>query len=134
MGHWEDFKAFVAWLENRLSWHFGGEECHAVAVQLDGFDVFRLFRNLVFDLLKATTQAFSGVAFANGIRRHVHGLRAAIDDFIGAVVVRSYDEELIANVTTDEQGELRLPQPEGEYYLMFDPGHEDPAEFDYAEF
>ena len=50
------------------------------------------------------------------------------------VVVRSYDEELIANVTTDEQGELRLPQPKGEYYLMFDPGHEDPAEFDYAEF
>lgn len=50
------------------------------------------------------------------------------------VEVRSYDEDLIAKLTTDKMGEVHLPQPDGEYYLMFDPGHEDPAEFDYAEF
>ncbi|WP_067215374.1 hypothetical protein [Marinomonas gallaica] len=50
------------------------------------------------------------------------------------VEVRSYDEELLTQLTTDKAGQIRLPQPDGEYYLMFDPGHEDPAEFDYAEF
>ncbi len=50
------------------------------------------------------------------------------------VEVRSYDDDVLQTLTTDDEGEVRLAQPEGEYYLIFDPGHEDPAEFDYAEF
>ncbi|SBS29775.1 hypothetical protein MAQ5080_01499 [Marinomonas aquimarina] len=50
------------------------------------------------------------------------------------IEVRSYDEELLHSLTTDNMGEIHLAQPAGEYYLIFDPGHEDPAEFDYAEF
>lgn len=50
------------------------------------------------------------------------------------IEVRSYDEELLQSLTTDNMGEIHIAQPSGEYYLIFDPGHEDPAEFDYAEF
>ena len=49
------------------------------------------------------------------------------------VEVRGYDESLLTTLTTDGDGELRLPMPEGEFYVLFDPGHESPAEFDYAE-
>lgn len=50
------------------------------------------------------------------------------------VEVRSYSDELLHSLTTDDDGQVSLSQPQGEYYLIFDPGHEDPAEFDYAEF
>lgn len=51
-----------------------------------------------------------------------------------AVEVRRYDDTLLLSLITDNQGEIHLAQPDGEYYLIFDPGHESPAEFDYAEF
>lgn len=50
------------------------------------------------------------------------------------VEVRGYDDALLQSLTTDSQGEIHIAQPSGEYYLIFDPGHESPAEFDYAEF
>ncbi|MCB5161078.1 hypothetical protein [Marinomonas algarum] len=54
--------------------------------------------------------------------------------FNETVQALTYEDELITSLTTDDSGMIRLPTPSGEYYLLFDPGHEDPAEFDYAEF
>lgn len=47
--------------------------------------------------------------------------------------VYSYDEELLSTVTTATDGSAEVDIPEGEYYIVFDPKHEAPAEFDYAE-
>ncbi len=47
--------------------------------------------------------------------------------------VYSYDEVLLLSVTTASDGSVLLNMPQGEYYIVFDPGHESPAEFDYAE-
>ncbi len=47
--------------------------------------------------------------------------------------VYSYDDDLLENVTTVTDGSALLNMPQGEYYIVFDPGHEGPAEFDYAE-
>ena len=47
--------------------------------------------------------------------------------------VFSYDEELLSIYTTATDGSVEVDIPEGEYYIVFDPKHEDPAEFDYAE-
>ncbi|MBR7889766.1 hypothetical protein J9B83_12560 [Marinomonas sp. A79] len=49
------------------------------------------------------------------------------------VQIKTYSEELIETLTTDDNGEFTTSRPQGEYYLVFNPGHEDPAEFDYAE-
>ena len=53
----------------------------------------------------------------------------------GAVVlsVHDYDETLITKVTTDSEGKAEFYMPEGEFYIIFDANHEEPAEFDYAE-
>jgi len=45
----------------------------------------------------------------------------------------SYDDELIENLSTVSDGSVSFNLPQGEYYIVFDPGHESPAEFDYAE-
>lgn len=47
--------------------------------------------------------------------------------------VYSYDEELLFKVTTASDGSVIINKPQGEFYIVFDPGHESPAEFDYAE-
>lgn len=47
--------------------------------------------------------------------------------------VYSYDEELLISVITASDGSVSMSIPQGEYYIVFDPGHESPAEFDYAE-
>jgi len=47
--------------------------------------------------------------------------------------VFSYEEELLFSVTSSSDGSAIVKQPEGEYYIVFNPGHESPAEFDYAE-
>ena len=39
----------------------------------------------------------------------------------------------LSSVTTASDGSITLTPPKGEYYIVFDPGHESPAEFDYAE-
>jgi hypothetical protein len=49
------------------------------------------------------------------------------------LTVFNYDEEPISSVTTASDGSVTLAQPKGEYFIVFDPGHESPAEFDYAE-
>lgn len=49
------------------------------------------------------------------------------------VEVRDYQETLLQKVTTDTSGIIRMPMPEGEFYLVYNPGHEQPAEFDYVE-
>ena len=47
--------------------------------------------------------------------------------------VFSYDDEALLSVTTASDGSVSFIPPKGEYYIVFDPGHESPAEFDYAE-
>lgn len=47
--------------------------------------------------------------------------------------VYSYEEALILTVKTATDGSVVLKKPKGEFYIVFDPGHESPAEFDYAE-
>ena len=47
--------------------------------------------------------------------------------------VYSYNEELLSTVKTASDGSASLPLPNVEFYIVFNPGHESPAEFDYAE-
>lgn len=47
--------------------------------------------------------------------------------------VFSYEEELLFSIVSASDGSAKIKQPEGEYYIVFNPGHESPAEFDYAE-
>ncbi|MFT2099000.1 hypothetical protein ACMUMQ_11635 [Marinomonas sp. 2405UD66-6] len=54
--------------------------------------------------------------------------------FNEAVQVLTYDDVLIVTHTTNDDGEVVIIPPKGEYYIVFNPGHEEPAEFDYAEF
>jgi hypothetical protein len=49
------------------------------------------------------------------------------------LTVYSYDEEKLSSVITASDGSITMAAPKGEYYIVFDPGHESPAEFDYAE-
>jgi hypothetical protein len=44
-----------------------------------------------------------------------------------------YDDKLRASYTTLSDGTVEIPLPKGEYYIVFDPGHDTAAEFDYAE-
>ncbi|GAA0812567.1 hypothetical protein GCM10009111_06700 [Colwellia asteriadis] len=47
--------------------------------------------------------------------------------------VFNYDEEPLLSINTASDGSITFTPPKGEYYIVFDPGHESPAEFDYAE-
>ena len=47
--------------------------------------------------------------------------------------VFTYEDELITKVVTSSDGSVTLQRPKREFYIVFDPGHESPAEFDYAE-
>lgn len=47
--------------------------------------------------------------------------------------VYDYDETLLAKYKTASDGSVKIPIPKGEFFIVFDPGHEAPAEFDYAE-
>ncbi|ATL91981.1 MULTISPECIES: hypothetical protein [Aeromonas] len=49
------------------------------------------------------------------------------------VVMYSYDDEVLATVKANGHSQARFTEPKGEFYIRFDAGHEDPAEFDYAE-
>jgi hypothetical protein len=49
------------------------------------------------------------------------------------VVVYDYDERELDRVTADQHSSVYFDWPEGEFFIQFDAGHEDPAEFDYVE-
>ncbi|QEW06543.1 MULTISPECIES: hypothetical protein [Nitrincola] len=49
------------------------------------------------------------------------------------VVIYDYDEQELDRVTSDEHSSVYFDLPEGEFFIQFDAGHEDPAEFDYVE-
>ena len=49
------------------------------------------------------------------------------------VTMYSYDDEVLLTVKANGRSEARFTEPEGEFYIRFDAGHEEPAEFDYAE-
>ncbi|MBE0507186.1 MAG: hypothetical protein IBX50_10770 [Marinospirillum sp.] len=50
------------------------------------------------------------------------------------VVMYSYADEELVRVKADGRSEAHFDWYEGEFYIQFDAGHEDPAEFDYVEF
>lgn len=50
------------------------------------------------------------------------------------VVIYSYYDEELARSVADGSSVAHFSRPEGEFYIQFDAGHEDPAEFDYVEF
>ena len=49
------------------------------------------------------------------------------------VVVYSYSDEKLMQLTANGASIVRFLLPEGEFYIQFDAGHENPAEFDYVE-
>lgn len=49
------------------------------------------------------------------------------------VVIYDYDERELARATANEHSSVYFDWPQGEFYIQFDAGHEDPAEFDYVE-
>lgn len=51
-----------------------------------------------------------------------------------AVVIYSYEDEELARSVADGASVAEFDWPEGEFYIQFDVGHEDAAEFDYVEF
>ncbi|WP_286238872.1 hypothetical protein [Neptuniibacter halophilus] len=44
-----------------------------------------------------------------------------------------YDENLIAEAEADQRSLVSFSQPQGEFYIQFDSGHEFPVEVDYGE-
>lgn len=44
-----------------------------------------------------------------------------------------YDDVLLAAEKTDKFSQVTFTAPEGDYYIMFDPGHESPVEVDGVE-
>ncbi|HKM16466.1 MAG TPA: hypothetical protein VJY63_11190 [Marinospirillum sp.] len=51
-----------------------------------------------------------------------------------AVIIYSYDDEVLAKSVADGRSVAKFAWQEGEFYIQFDAGHEDAAEFDYVEF
>lgn len=49
------------------------------------------------------------------------------------VTVYSYSDEKLMELTANGASIVRFLLPRGEFYIQFDAGHEDPAEFDYVE-
>lgn len=49
------------------------------------------------------------------------------------VVIYDYDEKEVARATSNEHSSVYFDFPKGEFFIQFDAGHEDPAEFDYVE-
>ncbi|NRA83353.1 MAG: hypothetical protein HRU22_06140 [Gammaproteobacteria bacterium] len=47
--------------------------------------------------------------------------------------VFNYDDQAMLTVTTASDGSVTITPPTGEYYIVFDPDHESPAEFDYVQ-
>ncbi len=44
-----------------------------------------------------------------------------------------YDDTLLAIERTDAQSQVQFAAPAGDFYLVFDPGHESPVEVDVVE-
>ncbi|MCH2056979.1 MAG: hypothetical protein MK214_10310 [Thalassotalea sp.] len=66
----------------------------------------------------------------------LHCLAGYSDASLSGVVeldIYSYDDELLSKVTTASDGSASFAMPQGEFYIVFNPNHETPAEFDYAE-
>lgn len=67
---------------------------------------------------------------------HLHCTAGYSDGSLAGKVqlkVFSYDEKLLASYDTATDGSAKVKIPTGEYFIVFDPGHESPAEFDYVE-
>ncbi len=47
--------------------------------------------------------------------------------------VFNYDDQAMLTVVTASDGSVTINPPIGEYYIVFDPDHESPAEFDYVQ-
>lgn len=49
------------------------------------------------------------------------------------VTVLDYNDTVLLRLKTDQASQVRFKQPEGEFYIRFDAGHEAPVEIDYDE-
>ncbi|WP_416884778.1 hypothetical protein [Marinospirillum sp.] len=49
------------------------------------------------------------------------------------VVMYTYEDQVIARAVADGSSTAHFTWQEGDFYIQFDAGHEDPAEFDSAE-
>lgn len=49
------------------------------------------------------------------------------------VTVLDYDDAVLLELTTDAASAVEFSEPQGEYYIRFDSGHEQPVEVDYDE-
>lgn len=45
----------------------------------------------------------------------------------------SYDDELLHSLPADNRSQVNFPLVDGEFYISFNPGHDQPAEVDYIE-
>lgn len=77
----------------------------------------------VMDCKRATEKIHCQVGYSDGTLAHNQ-----------EVVMYSYSDEELARVKADGRSEAVFDWHEGEFYIQFDAGHEDPAEFDYVEF
>lgn len=87
-------------------------------------------------LLSSKALAHYPTLDCQAVDKNIHCIAGYSDGSVAfnePIQLLSYEDELIDTLQTDDAGEITLPRPKGEFYLMFDPGHEDPAEFDYAE-
>ena len=52
---------------------------------------------------------------------------------LAQIKVFDYDDNLLSTYKTSNKGVVSFNKPKGEFYILFDAGHEEPAEFDYSE-
>lgn len=98
-----------------------------------------MLRTLLFSL----GLAFAGPALAHypvmDCAREADGVECRVGYSDGSlasgaeVVMYSYDDEEIARAIADGYSKVHFAPSEQEFYIQFDAGHEQPAEFDYVE-
>ncbi|MDC5719588.1 hypothetical protein OPW41_04155 [Vibrio europaeus] len=68
--------------------------------------------------------------------RHIE-CKSGFSDGTGApnyvIQLFDYEDNLIERQTSDQYSNTRFTRPEGEFYLVFDAGHEAPVEIDIVE-
>lgn len=93
---------------------------------------------LLFGLLAFAAQAHFPLLNCNHTneQQELHCVAGYSDGSLAGKVtlnIFNYDEEALSSIDTAVDGSVTFTPPQGEYYIVFDPGHEAPAEFDYAE-
>ncbi|WP_417597527.1 hypothetical protein [Oceanospirillum sp.] len=91
---------------------------------------------VVVGLLSQTVQAHFPIMtceLENGMIRCETGFSDGSLTVNKPVTVLDYDDEILLQLKTDSASAVEFSAPEGEYYIRFDSGHEQPVEIDYDE-